>query len=121
VEWFPNCPVTLIREHPGSFSGWLMVLPNAVMAFYYGWRGQPETVYASQVGDCHVSIPLCLGVYTLFHTMTFPLFYNIGIWILLISTLMHIFFVITFGRLPRLFGVALFLAYVVFLLSGVLG
>jgi len=44
-----------------------MVLPNAMLAVYYSWRGQPETVYASQVGDAHVSIPLCLGVYALYH------------------------------------------------------
>jgi cation:H+ antiporter len=119
VTWIQNRHVGFISaKYQGWLSGWLMVLPNAVMAFYYGWRGQPETVYASQVGDCHVSIPLCLGVYTMFHTMTFPSSYNIGIWILVISTLMHVFFIVTFGRLPRLFGVALIVAYAFFLVSG---
>jgi cation:H+ antiporter len=45
----------------GWLSGWVMALPNAVLAFYYGCRKQPEVVYTSQVGDAHVSIPLCIG------------------------------------------------------------
>ncbi|HEX4350147.1 MAG TPA: sodium:calcium symporter [Verrucomicrobiae bacterium] len=121
VAWTPNCGVPFIAKNPGWMSGWLMVLPNAVLAFYYGWRGQPETVYASQVGDCHVSIPLCLGVYTMFHTMTLPSYYKMALWILLVSTVMHMFFVITMGRLPRFFGVALVAAYGFFLKAGLLG
>jgi cation:H+ antiporter len=121
VAWVPNCGVKFIATHPGWLSGWLMVLPNAVLAFYYGFQGQPETVYSSQVGDCHVSIPLCLGVYTLFHTMTMPSFYHMGMWILFISTLLHVFFVIVFGRLPKLFGVALLVAYLFFLSNGLPG
>ena len=121
VAWVPNCGVTFITRNPGWLSGWMMVLPNAVLAFYYGARGQPETVYASQVGDCHVSIPLCLGVYTLFHPMTMPSYYQMGMWILLISTVMHVFFVIAMGRLPRFFGVALVVAYAFFLKAGLLG
>jgi cation:H+ antiporter len=121
VTWVPNCPVHFIATHPGWLSGWLMVLPNAVLAFYYGWRGQPETVYASQVGDCHVSIPLCLGVYTMFHTMAMPSYFYFGMWILLISTLLHILFVALLGRLPRIFGVILVVTYIVFLWKGLLG
>jgi cation:H+ antiporter len=120
VAWVPNCNVKFITTHQGWLSGWLMVLPNAVLAFYYGARGQPETVYASQVGDCHVSIPLSLGVYTLFHTLTMPSYYEMGLWILLISTLLHFFFVMFFGRLPKLFGVALLVAYAFFLANGLL-
>ena len=55
-----------------------MVLPNALLAFYYGWRKQPEVVYASQVGDAHVSIPLCLGVFTLYHWMPLPPLFSRG-------------------------------------------
>jgi len=120
VAWAPNCPVHFIANHQGFVSGWLMVLPNAVLAFYYGWRGQPETVYASQVGDCHVSIPLCLGVYTMFHSMAMPPLFYVGMWILLISTLLHVFFVTFFGRLPRIFGLTLVIAYGYFLWKGLL-
>lgn len=121
VEWTPNCPIHFIAKNPGWVTGWLMVLPNALLAFYYGFRGQPETVYASQVGDCHVSIPLCLGVYTLFHSMAMPSFFQVGMWILLISTLLHILFVAIFGRLPKFFGWLLITAYAYFLWNGLLG
>jgi len=66
------------------------VLPNAMLAVYYSWRGQPETVYASQVGDAHVSIPLCLGVYALYHTMVMPPFFHAAMFILLGATLVHL-------------------------------
>lgn len=121
VTWVPNCPVRFIATHPGWLSGWLMVLPNALLALYYGWRGQPETVYASQVGDCHVSIPLCLGVYTIYHTMLMPSFFYVGMWILLIATVLHMLFVAVFGQLPKFFGWILLLAYGVFLWKGLLG
>ena len=121
VAWAPNCPVHFIVKHQGFVSGWLMVLPNAVLAFYYGWRGQPETVYASQVGDCHVSIPLCLGVYTMFHDMIMPPLFYVGMWILLAATLLHMFFVAVFGQLPKFFGWILVAAYVIFLWKGLLG
>jgi cation:H+ antiporter len=107
-------------KHLGWLSGWLMVLPNAVLAFYYGWRKQPEVVYASQVGDAHVSIPLCLGIYALYHTLVLPPFFHTGMLILLGATLVHIFFVAAFGRLPRLVGVALVAAYGWFLWKGLL-
>ena len=110
-----------IKDHLGWISGWLMVLPNAILAFYYGWRGQPETVYASQVGDCHVSIPLCLGVYALYHTMVMPPFFHAAMFILLGATLAHFIFVALLGRLPWLAGVALVLAYGYFLWRGLLG
>ncbi len=122
VAWIHNRHVGFISDRfQGWLSGWLMVLPNAVLAFYYGWRGQPETVYASQVGDCHMSIPLCLGVYTMFKTMVMPSFFYVGMWILLISTVLHILFVAFFGRLPRFFGWMLVAAYAYFLWKGLLG
>ncbi len=108
-------------KYMGWLSGWLMVLPNATLAVYYSWRGQPETVYASQVGDAHVSIPLCVGVYCLFHRMTMPAFFETGMFILLGATLMHLFFVTTLGRLPRLAGWTLLAAYGYFLWKGLLG
>jgi cation:H+ antiporter len=108
-------------KHLGWLSGWLMVLPNATLAVYYSWRGQPETVYASQVGDAHVSIPLCIGIYALYHTMVVPAFFHTGMFILLGATLAHIFFVTAFGRLPRYAGWILLAAYGFFLWKGLLG
>ena len=121
VAWVSHSHTGFISaKHLGWLSGWLMVLPNAVLAFYYGWRKQPEVVYASQVGDAHVSIPLCLGVYTLHHTMVLPPFFHTGMMILLGATLVHIFCVAAFGRLPRMVGVALVAAYGWFLWKGLL-
>ncbi len=122
VTWIHNRHIGFISDrYQGWLSGWLMVLPNAVLAIYYGWRGQPETVYASQVGDCHMSIPLCLGVYTIFKPMEMPTFFYVGMWILLASTLLHMFFVVFFGRLPKFFGWILLGAYAAFLWNGLLG
>jgi cation:H+ antiporter len=122
VAWIQNRHIGFISaRYLGWLTGWLMVLPNAVMAFYYGWRGQPETVYASQVGDCHISIPLCLGVYTMFHPMTMPSLFCVGMWILLVSTLLHFLLVALCGQLPKFFGWVLVSAYGFFLWKGLLG
>ncbi|MGH7941874.1 MAG: sodium:calcium symporter [Limisphaerales bacterium] len=122
VTWIQSRHIGFVSaRYLGWLTGWLMVLPNAVLAFYYGIRGQPETVYASQVGDCHVSIPLALGVYTMFHSMALPSFFYVGMWILVISTLLHFLFVLFFGRLPKFFGWILVAAYGFFLWKGLLG
>jgi cation:H+ antiporter len=122
VHWVSNIPTGFISaKYLGWLSGWLMVLPNALLAVYYGWRGQPETVYASQVGDSHVSIPLCIGIYTMYHTMDIAPFFNVGIFILLGATLVHLFCVATFGQLPRFVGWLLVAAYGVFLYKGLVG
>jgi cation:H+ antiporter len=122
VAWISNIQTGFISvKHLGWLSGWLMVLPNAVLAFYYGWRKQPETVYASQVGDAHVSIPLCIGIYALYHTMAVPPFFHTGMFILLGATLVHFLFIALFGRLPRFIGAVLVGAYGYFLWKGLLG
>jgi cation:H+ antiporter len=122
VSWISHIHRGFISvKYLGWLSGWLMVLPNALLAFYYGWRKQPEVVYASQVGDAHVSIPLCLGIYALYHTMAMPAFFTTGMFLLLGSTLVHLFFVAVFGRLPRAAGIALVIAYGYFLKKGLLG
>src|SRR5258706_8259661 len=99
----------------GWLSGWLMVLPNALLAFYYGRRGNPEVVYTSQVGDGHISIPLCLGVFALYRPIVLPPFFHTGISMLVGAALLHFFFVALFGRLPRWMGWVLTAAYMGFL------
>ena len=105
----------------GWLSGWLMVLPNALLALYYGWGKKPEVVYASQVGDAHISIPLCLGIFALFHPLQLPTFFQTGMFILLGATLFHFVFVALFGKLPRFAGVILIGAYGWFVWRGLLG
>ena len=122
VNWVSHIHSGFISaKHIGWLSGWLVVLPNALLAFYYGWRKQPAVVYASQVGDAHISIPLCLGVFALYHTMAMPAFFQTGMLILLGATLVHMVFVAAFGRLPRIAGLALVVAYGYFLKKGLLG
>jgi len=122
VNWTSHIHTGFVSaKHLGWLSGWLMVLPNALLAIYYSWRGQPETVYASQVGDSHVSIPLCIGIYALYHTMTLPAFFQASMLILLGATLVHFLCVALFGQLPRAVGWVLVLAYGVFLYKGLLG
>jgi len=121
VEWVKHNPSnSFVRDHVGWISGWVMVLPNAVLAIYYGWQRQPEVVYASQVGDSHVSIPLCLGVYVLYHPMVMPDFFPAGMLLLLGATAVHILFITLFGKLPRIAGLALVGSYGYFLWKGLL-
>jgi cation:H+ antiporter len=73
------------------------------------------------VGDAHVSIPLCLGIYALFHTLNVPPFFHASMLILLGATLVHFACVALFGQLPRLVGWLLVAAYGFFLYRGLLG
>jgi cation:H+ antiporter len=121
VDWVSNRHIGFVTaRHMGWLSGWLMVVPNAVLAFYYGWQGEPEVVYSSQVGDCHVSIPLCIGIYALYHPMTLPPYFLVGVAILGSATVLHLLFVTLLGRLPRFFGVLLITAYGYFLYRGLI-
>jgi cation:H+ antiporter len=121
VNWVTHIQTGFVSaQHLGWLSGWLMVLPNLLLALYYGWRGQPETVYASQVGDSHVSIPLCIGIYAMYHTMFITPIFNVGIAILLGATLVHFLCVALFGQLPRFVGLVLIATYGFFLYKGLL-
>ena len=105
-------------KYPGWLTGWLMVLPNAMLALYYGWRGRPEITYSSQVGDGHICIPLCVGIYALYHPLSVPAFFQTGVIVLLGATAVHFLFVAVFGQLPRLVGLALIAGYGWFLYRG---
>jgi cation:H+ antiporter len=119
VHWVSRQDYRIInQDYLGWLSGWLMVLPNALLALYYGWRGRPEVVYSSQVGDGHVCIPLCVGIYALFNPLKLPAFFEAGMLILAGATVFHALVVGIFGRLPRLMGVVLIGAYGVFLYKG---
>jgi cation:H+ antiporter len=119
VDWVSKIHTGFISaNHLGWLSGWLMVLPNGLLAFYYAWRGNPEVVYTSQVGDGHISIPLCIGIYALYRPIQVPPFFQTGIAILLGAAVVHFLFVALFGRLPRFMGWVLTGAYIVFLCEG---
>ena len=121
VDWISDIHTGFISvEHMGWLSGWLMVMPNAILAFYYGWTRRPEIVYTSQVGDNHICIPLCIGIFALFKTISVPAFFQPGIYVLLGATLIHFLFIALLGRLPRLAGLVLIAAYGYFLYAGLL-
>jgi cation:H+ antiporter len=121
VVWLSKIQTGFIsRENMGLLSGWLMVLPNGLLAFYYGWRGNPEVVYTSQVGDGHISIPLSVGLYALYRPLQVPAFFQPGVVILLIAACLHFVFVAALGRLPRLVGLVLAMIYI-FFLSKIIG
>jgi cation:H+ antiporter len=122
VDWLSHIHGGFVSaEHMGWLSGWLMVLPNGLLAFYYAWRGNPEVVYTSQVGDGHVSIPLCIGIYALYRPVQLPPFFQTGMFILLGAAAAHFLFVALFGRLPRFMGWVMTAIYVVFLWKGLGG
>lgn len=119
VEWILRAKTGFLRaEHLGWLSGWLMVLPNALLAFYYAHRGNPEVVYTSQVGDGHICIPLCIGLIALQHPVKTPSFFDTGLLMLVGATVAHMFFVTLMGRLPRWAGAVFCGAYLCFVYRG---
>ncbi|HWQ92467.1 MAG TPA: sodium:calcium symporter, partial [Clostridia bacterium] len=119
VDWVSSSPSGFISaENLGWLSGWLMVLPNAILAFYYSRRGNPEVVYTSQVGDGHICIPLCIGISALFGDIKPPAFFETGMQMLLAAGIFHLVMVAVFGRMPRLVGWLLLGFYAWFVARG---
>ncbi len=119
VAWIPKAGSGfLVFENLGWLSGMLMVLPNALLAFYYARAGRPDIVYSSQAGDGHICIPMCIGLFALFSTIQIPSFFHLGFLLILGSGLVHFLFVATMKRLPRFMGVALTGIYGFFMYKG---
>lgn len=114
-------PGFILYDQLGILSGCLMVLPNAVLAAYYAWARRADIVYSSQVGDGHICIPMCIGLFALFSVIEVPAQMNLGIMVILGAGLLHLFFVAVIGRLPRFMGALLTIAYGVFLYTGFVG
>src|ERR1041385_5242743 len=77
VDWISNIHTGFVSaKYLGWLSGWLMVVPNGLLALYYGWKGRPEVIYTSQVGDGHICIPFCVGIYSLITDMTVPAYFE---------------------------------------------
>lgn len=102
----------------GWLSGWLMVLPNAVLAFYWAWRRRADVVYSSQVGDGHICIPLCLGLFALWQPIPTAGFFTAGVGLLLGAIGLHAALLLFTGGLPRWAGGVLTAAYVWFVWRG---
>lgn len=119
VNWVSHIRTGFVSvKNLGWLSGWLMVLPNGLLAFYYGWKRQPEVVYTSQVGDGHICIPFCIGIFALFKTFTVPPSFTLGVELLAAATAVHFVCVALFGQLPRIVGLLLLAGYGVFCYRG---
>ena len=125
IDWL----VTWLSTQKGGFvsaanlgwlTGWLMVLPNAVMAFFWGWKRRADVVYASQIGDGHICLPLCLGLFALVKPIPVSGFYETGIMILFGSAVVHGIMLLVTGGLPRWAGGVLVAAYGWFVWTGLL-
>jgi cation:H+ antiporter len=125
IDWL----VTWLSAQKGGFinaanlgwlTGWLMVLPNAVLALYWAWKRRPDVVYSSQVGDGHICIPLCLGLCALFKPLPMAAFSSTALWMLLGAAGLHAAFLLIHGGLPRWAGAVLIGAYGWFVYAGLL-
>ncbi|MGB0257793.1 MAG: sodium:calcium symporter [Coraliomargarita sp.] len=95
----------------GLLTGWLMVLPNAVLAFYYAWRQQGDIVYSSQVGDGHICIPLCIGMFAIFQPIHMPELFSQGLLVIAALAAAHLICVLIFRGLPKWASVLFLGAY----------
>jgi cation:H+ antiporter len=109
------------RQNLGFLSGLLMVVPNALLAVYYSAKGCSDIAYASQIGDCHICIPLCIGLYAMFSPIAVPPNFGVGVAIITGAGGMLFVFTAVLGRLPRIMGATLALSYSIFVFRGILG
>ena len=119
VGWAEKHPVAVLGASSlGGLSGWLMVLPNALLALYYGWKRRPDIVFSSQVGDGHICIPLCLGLAALIKPLPVPKFFEAAALVIGAAAVVHFLCVATLGRLPRFMGAVMIAGYGWFLYAG---
>jgi cation:H+ antiporter len=119
VTWITHQQTGFFRSaNLGWLTGWLMVLPNALLAFFYAARQRPEVVYASQVGDGHICIPLGIGLFALLKPLPMPPHAVTGLILLLAGAGVHLLCLLFAGGLPRWMGWVLVAAYAVFVATG---
>ena len=120
VQWFQSLESEVLPPRLlGWMSGILMVLPNALLAFYYGAKDRMDVVYTSQSGDAHICIPLCIGIFAAFRAIPSSAFLQQSLLILMGLSALHLLFVVTIGRLPRIIAALLLGAFGYFLWVGI--
>lgn len=121
VAWITTQKTGFISvENLGWLSGWLMVLPNALLALYWGMKRRADVVYSSQVGDGHICIPLCLGLLAVLTPVAVPPFFMTGLLLIIGVIITHGAFLLLFGGLPRWAGGVFLAAYAWFVWAGLL-
>lgn len=119
VTWMTRQQTGFFRAgNLGWLTGWLMVLPNALLAFFYAARKRAEVVYASQVGDGHICIPLGIGLFALLKPLPLPSHAVVGLVLLMAGAGLHIICLMLTGGLPRWIGWVLVAAYAAFVATG---
>ncbi|MDQ5978663.1 MAG: hypothetical protein QG602_1637, partial [Verrucomicrobiota bacterium] len=122
VGWISDQRTGFIsRDNLGWVTGWLMVLPNAILALYWGWRRRADVVFSSQVGDGHICNPLCLGLFALAKPVAVPAFALNSFLLLGGAAVAHMLFLVFAGGLPRWAGALMCAAYGVFVYFGLGG
>lgn len=121
VQWLVQIETGFIsKEQLGLLSGWLMVLPNAILAFYYAAKRRADVVYSSQLGDGHICIPLCIGLFAAIKPIAIVGPFDLGLTLIAGASFLHLGLLLIFGRLPRWIGFLLTAAYGVFMYLGFL-
>ena len=121
VQWVSttNNPIFSVARI-GWFSGLLMVLPNAFIALYYAYIGRQDIVISSQIGDGHICIPMCIGLFAVFNPIQLPASFLMGTYLILGAGLVHFLCIAILGRIPRFVGAGLIGAYAFFLYDGLI-
>ena len=104
----------------GWFSGLLMVLPNAFIALYYAHQARPDIVISSQIGDGHICIPMCIGLFAVINPIQLPDTFQMGTCLILGAGVVHLLSIGILGRIPRLIGTGLIGAYGYFMYTGLI-
>ncbi len=121
VAWISQeNPAGLQVNMLGWLSGFLMVLPNALIALYYARLKRQDVVFSSQIGDSHICIPMCVGLFALFQPIQIPSFFHTGIVLIVGAGLLHLLFIALIGRVPKLMGLGLLGSYGYFLYAGII-
>lgn len=120
VQWFQSFESDQISPRfLGWASGVLMVLPNALLAFYYGAKDRMDVVYTSQSGDAHICVPLCIGMFAAVQEIKMNEFIQQSLLILMLLCVAHLLFISFLGRLPRVFAALFIVAFCYFIWSGI--
>jgi cation:H+ antiporter len=119
VKWIETAKNPYLTvAHLGWLSGAIMVVPNAILALYYTHAGRHDIVVSSQVGDGHICIPLCIGLFALAEPIVVPEFLQVGVAIILGAGVLHFLSIMIWERQPRFVGALLLGGYGFFLYKG---